>query len=202
MHIRWLDEIEDFRFDVTHLPGTRNLTDPLTRRGFADGPWRVASTALARSELDLGTGTTSAPTPQVLSDAHFLAQGFVRDLVPELAADVFFGPIVRGAAAMLGKPVDLHCVANLDCHARRLGGEFLVRCGQPYRRGQGSADRLCIPAGGGLRTEVLRECHDGPTEGHFGRAKTGSLVHSLAFWVGQDSIWSSMMSASARPANG
>ena len=37
MYVRWLDEIEDFRFDVTHLPGSRNPTDPLSRRGFVDG---------------------------------------------------------------------------------------------------------------------------------------------------------------------
>ena len=28
MYVRWLDEIEDFRFDVTHLPGSRNPADP------------------------------------------------------------------------------------------------------------------------------------------------------------------------------
>ena len=44
MYIRWLDEIEDFRFDVTHLPGARNPSDPLSRRGFADGPGPAAST--------------------------------------------------------------------------------------------------------------------------------------------------------------
>jgi hypothetical protein len=44
MYVRWLDEIEDFRFDVTHLPGSRNPANPLTRRGFADGPGPVAST--------------------------------------------------------------------------------------------------------------------------------------------------------------
>ncbi len=38
----------------------------------------------------------------------------------------------------------------------------------------------------GLWAQVLRECHDGPIGGHFGRAKTGSLVRRLAFWVGQD----------------
>ena len=42
------------------------------------------------------------------------------------------------------------------------------------------------PAGAGLRAQVLRECHDGPLGGHFGRSKTGSLVRRLAFWVGQD----------------
>ena len=257
MYVRWLDEIEDFRFDVTHLPGARNPADPLTRRGFADGPGPASSTgdpdpesqqelfsrlgrdapasavlsviragwaanrrvaaatfadveegdaipsirprggavsppcssmfvALAGSELDLGTGTTTAPTPPVPSDDHFLAPAFVRDLVRELAADAFFGPIVRGAAATLGKPVDRHGAAIPDASRAPPGGTFLVRCGLLYRRGQGAADRLCIPAGGGLRAQVLRECHDGPLGGHFGRAKTGSLVRRLAFWVGQD----------------
>ncbi len=44
MYFRWLDEIEDFRFDVTHLPGSRNPTDPLSRRGFAAGHGPAAST--------------------------------------------------------------------------------------------------------------------------------------------------------------
>ncbi len=37
MFVRWLDEIKDFRFNVTHLPGAQNsanlLTRPPSRRG-------------------------------------------------------------------------------------------------------------------------------------------------------------------------
>ena len=61
-----------------------------------------------------------------------------------------------------------------------------MRCGLLYRQGQGAADLLCFPAGGGLQAQVLPECHDGPLGGHFGLAKMGSLVRRLAFWVGQD----------------
>ena len=142
--------------------------------------------ALAGSELALGTGTTLAPTTPVQSADHFLAPAFVQTLVLELAADAFFGPIVRGAGATLGKPVDCYGAVVVDGSRATPGGSFLVRCGLLCRRGQGEADRLCIPAGGGLRAQVLRECHDGPLGGHFGRAKTGSLVRRLAFWVGQD----------------
>ena len=256
MYIRWLDEIEDFRFDVTHLPGARNPSDPLSRRGFADGVGPAVSTgdpdpesqqelfsrlgrdapttavlapihagwdatrqsaavilaavqggerspphaggeavfppcahmfvALAGSQLDLRTGVTAAPTPPVPSDDHFLAPAFVRTLAQELAVDSFFGPIMRGAAATIGQPVDRRGDVIPGPSRIPAGGTFLVRCGLLYRRGQGAADRLCIPAGGGLRAQVLRECHDGPLGGHFGRAKTGSLVRRLAFWVGQD----------------
>ena len=42
--------MEDFRFDVTHLPGARNPTDPLSRRGFADGDGPAASTGDADAE--------------------------------------------------------------------------------------------------------------------------------------------------------
>jgi hypothetical protein len=237
MYVRWLDEIEDFRFDVTHLPGARNPTDPLSRRGFADGDGPAASTgdldpesqqelfsrlgrdapssailtvvhagwaatrraatatfasaqgggdipptmptggahippctsmfvALAGAALCLGTGTTAAPLPPVPSDDLFLSPGFVRALVVELTSDVFFGPIMQGAAAALGSLVDRHGNAVVDASRPPKGGGFLVRCGLLYRRGQGEADRLCIPAGGGLRAQVLRECHDGPLGGH------------------------------------
>ncbi len=67
--------------------------------------------ALAGSALDLGTGTTTAPTAPALSVDHFLAPAFEQSLVLELAVDAFFGPIMRGAAATFGKPVDRHGAA-------------------------------------------------------------------------------------------
>ena len=54
-----------------------------------------------------------------------------------------------------------------------------------YRRGQGEADRLCVPDAGGLRERILRECHDTPLGGHFGRHKTAALVRRLSYWPGQ-----------------
>ncbi len=105
----------------------------------------------------------------------------------ELAGYAIFGLILRGVAATLGKPVDRHGAAIRDALRSTPCGTFLVLCCLLYRRGQGEADRLCIPAGGGLRAQVLSECHDCPLGCHFSRAKTGSLVRRMAFWVGQDS---------------
>ena len=68
---------------------------------------------------------------------------------------------------------------------RSAGGAFILHCGLLYRRGQGEADRLCVPDGGGLRTRILRECHDTPLGGHFGRHKTAALVRRLSYWPGQ-----------------
>ena len=73
MCICWLDEIEDFRvrFAVTHLPGSRNPTDPLSRRGgFAHGDGPAATTgdpdAESQQELFSRLGR-DAPAPAVLA---------------------------------------------------------------------------------------------------------------------------------------
>ena len=86
----------------------------------------------------------------------------------------------------LGKMVDRHGDVIVDTCSTSKGGTFLVLCSILHRQGQRSADRLYVPAGGGLRAQVLRDRHDGPLGGHFGRTKTGSLVLRLEFWVCQD----------------
>ena len=70
MYVRRLDEIEDFRFDVTHLPGSRNPTDPLLRRGFADadGPAATTGDLYAESQQELFSRLgRDAPAPAVLA---------------------------------------------------------------------------------------------------------------------------------------
>ena len=99
--------------------------------------------------------------------------------------DPFFGPIFKGAAATVGGPVDCRGRPVSGTASRPAGGTFIIRCGLLYRRGQGEADRLCVPDGGGLRARILQECHDTPLGGHFGRHKTAALVRRLAFWPGQ-----------------
>ena len=70
MYVRWLDEIEDFRFDVTLLPGAHNPTDPLSRLGFTDGDGPATLTgepdAESQEELCSRLGR-DAPAPAVLA---------------------------------------------------------------------------------------------------------------------------------------
>ncbi len=84
--------------------------------------------------------------------------------------------------------------------ARQAGGAFIICCGLLYCRGQGEADLLCVPDGGGLRRRILQECHDTPLGGHFGRHKTAALVRRLAYWPGQTRMWTPV-SAPARSAS-
>ena len=197
--ITWL-KTKDVRFSVTHLPGARNPTDPLSRRSFLDrndpapttgdpdpesqqklfsrlgrdaplsaalasvrAGWdsncQVASAvfaaglqgsrlcygpafqaaprsasmfvSLSGTELHLGTGTTTAPTPPVPSDDFFLSLTFVQALAAALDRDVdtIFGPIMRGEAAALGTLVDSSDEPVGTASRVQKGGTFLVRCG-------------------------------------------------------------------------
>ena len=55
---RWLDEIEEFRFDVEHVPGRLNPADPLTRRGFPD---RDPCSARPEAAADPSPAPAAAP---------------------------------------------------------------------------------------------------------------------------------------------
>ena len=128
------------------------------------------------------TGSSAASPVEI--PFLFLSPTFVQSLAAELAINPVFGPILRCAAAALGRLIDRRGAPVADPAHTPKGGKFLVRCCLLNLRGQGTANRHCVPAGGRLRAQVLRDCHDNPLGGHFGRAKTGSLMLRLAFCVG------------------
>ena len=187
---RWLDELEEFRFDVEHVPGRLNPADPLSRppapapEGAAPAGPRVF-TPMAGARVRLLTGEVTMPPDPTLSERHFLSEEFIAAWQRELPLDPFFAPIFKGAAATVGGLVDCKGSPVAPPCARPAGGTFLIRCGLLYRRGQGESDRLCIPEGSHLRQRIIQECHDTPLGGHFGRQKTAALVRRFAFWPGQ-----------------
>jgi hypothetical protein len=139
---------------------------------------------LAGEVLELGTQSTPAPTPPVPLDAHFLAPAFVQDLVLELDADAFFGPIMRGAAGTFGKPIARYGAAFLDTSRLRLVGRSW--CGAACCTNGGRTKRTGF--GSPRAATSGHRCSASATAGAGGalRAKTGSLVRCLAFWVGQE----------------
>ena len=97
---RWLNEIEEFRFDVEHFSGRLNPADPLTRRGFPDrdpGAARPAaavdpSPALAAAAVDVSvSGPTAAAGPPTTS-----ATAAVASVRPAAAAGGPAGPGTLG----------------------------------------------------------------------------------------------------------
>ncbi len=148
----------------------------------------AAFVPLGSARVQLLTGEVTAPLctcPCPLPERHFLAPHFVTVWAQAIPTDPFFAPIFKGAAATIGGAVDCKGWPVSQAAARPAGCTFVIRCGLLYRRGQGEADRLCVPDGGGLRRRILQECHDTPLGRHFGRHKAAALVRRLAYWPGQ-----------------
>jgi hypothetical protein len=101
----------------------------------------------------------------------FLRTDFVVALQTALPSDPIMGPL---AAAAAETPASAHASSRLS---------FVLRDGLLYRRSP-RGDRLCVPAGGELRLQVLRELHATPLGGHFGRDKTLSLARRSVWWQG------------------
>ena len=170
MYVRWLDEIEDFRFDVTHLPGTRNPSDPLSRRGFADGSGPAATTGdpdpESQQELFSRLGR-DAPASAVLAVIR-AGWGATRQSAAATFADVQGGgtksPPRRGGGDI--PPVCSHvCCLGRVAVGPTDGDDRGANTAGPVRR---SLPRTHIRpdlgagAGGGrvLRTDHARGCRD------------------------------------------
>ena len=66
-YVRWLDEIEDFRFDMTHLPGARNRRrDADSRAATASRRRRAARTQRVSRSSSLASVATH-PRPALLA---------------------------------------------------------------------------------------------------------------------------------------
>jgi hypothetical protein len=163
-----------------HIPGRTNPADFLTRKRFPDGvgPARHTGYLEPDSGLELFTTHDSAPatvfvTACTESDSPlFLRTDFVVALQTTLPSDSILGPLAAEAAAATAAS------AHISSHL-----SFVLRDGLLYRRSP-RGDRLCVPAGGELRLQVLRKLHATPLGGHFGRDKTLSLARRSVWWPG------------------
>ena len=92
--------------------------------------------------------------------------------------DPELGPLAAAAQAASGAVTDSSVV-----NATKDRRSFLLPDGLLYRSGPRD-DRLCIPAEGGLRLQVLMELHATSFGGHFGREKTLALAPRSVWWPG------------------
>jgi hypothetical protein len=66
------------------------------------------------------------PSGTAQSDRHFSAPDFVADWYREIPVDPFFGPIFKGAAALVGAPVDRHGRLVTGATSQSTGGTFIT----------------------------------------------------------------------------
>ena len=118
---RWLNEIEEFRFDVEHVPGRLNPADPLSRipaatpesvdhpstTVFAPFPAAVpdAQVQLVSTE-QLSTDKAMFGIPSLQPSSDFLSPAFIASWQREMPLDPFFAPILKGATVHVGGLVD------------------------------------------------------------------------------------------------
>ena len=160
--IRWLDKLAEYKFEVLHIPGKSNPADALTR---------------------------------VSEDPEYKSQVARRQ---QLAARLGFPENVSSGS--LHPPSLTSCAMKLRGEIQ-VGGEYLDRVRRAYATDPWFAEpdnvqdlhlenglwykagKLCIPEGP-TRMHLLREAHDSPTGGHWGRNKTMSYLRNHFFWPG------------------
>ena len=163
--IRWLDRLAEYKFLVLHIPGKSNPADALTR---------------------------------VAQDLEYKTQVSRRQ---QLAARLGFSEQVPSGEP---NPLPLCLNATKLRGEIQVGGDYLDRVRREYasdpwfanqdntselRLENGlwyKAGKLCIPEGPS-RMRLLREAHDSPTGGHWGRNKTLSYLRSHFYWPGLSS---------------
>ena len=183
---RWLNLLAEYKYNVVHIPGRTNPADFLTRKRFPDGPGPALFTGYDEPDSALELFTAAAPAPAAAfvhsgpdpSTPRFLHADFASAVRAALPQDSELGPLTAAAQAASGA-----AAASDVVHATKDHRSFLLRDGLLYRRGP-RGDRLCIPAAGGLRLQVLAELHATPLGGHFGRDKTLALARRSVWWPG------------------
>ena len=150
---RWIDFLSQYSFDVVYIPGPSNkVADALSRP--------------PDDELEVTTLTTT----QLQVDASKIQQ-----LIDGYETDDEFGLVFKTLKDHAPVPKE---IAN---HIKyfTLGSDGLLY----YTPLIGEeATRLCVPSVSNLRSDIIRQCHDLPTSGHFGWLKTLELLMRNFYW--------------------
>lgn len=152
---RWLDFLSQFEFDIQYIRGkTNSAADALSR--YPDIPM-IETLSVTGSETRMS-----------------MNEDLKRKIVEGYPSDEEFGHIYEILLHRRETPPDLHhhiqhftIDEGLLLYRATKGEEFV---------------RICIPAQGTLRKDLIGQCHDGPTAGHFGAFKTYEMLARSFYW--------------------
>ena len=152
---QWVEVLSDFDFTTTHINGTNNPADPLSRRpDYAHLPGTLAE---HDSSVTLHATTVSVWQPVLLGEVR---RSYSLDKV---------------AAAIFDRNVSL-CPAN---------SPYVVRDGLLFlQHDPTSSPRLYVPDATDLRQRFLHPLHDPPLSGHPGRDRMLLLAMRSVYWPG------------------
>ena len=174
---RWLQQLQQYDFTILHRPGKSH--------GNADGLSRRPCDCKACSRQREREKTTVPESPCAVNVVRF--QGI--NLSAAQREDPDLRPIIRWKETGLQRPVwkDVAATSPLtkaywaDWNALELDNGLLCR---RWEEADSRHHRKLPIVPAALQEEVLRQLHDNPMSGHFGRAKTFQRVRERFYWKG------------------
>jgi hypothetical protein len=161
--VRWSLILNSYKYSFTFRPGKKNTkVDAFTRRhDFEKG----------------GNAKASAEVPQILlrpvQVSPLQAANEQSDIVTRVKAGYARDPVLRPLLPFLSNP-DRHRPPGIS---KQLENMTLETDGLILHHGL-----VYVPDDKSLKTEILRQSHDHPTAGHFGRFKTLELLSRNFYW--------------------
>ena len=165
---RWIDALSSYQFDVEHRPGKKHFN--------ADAMSRIPCKQCGRAENKISVRPVMM---QVTEDLDFLQKGqsddkdisIVRTWLDKGERPAWKEVNKYGAGTKTyWSQFDRLCVKN-----------GLV-CRQWLEKGKLTKVQVIVPKG--LKSKILKYCHDEKTGGHFGVQKTLAKVRNGYYWAG------------------
>src|SRR5215475_9341355 len=161
---RWALRLQEFQFEIRHLPGRDNVVaDCLSRLPIEQPPLEPLLTALLPE---------SPPQPERITRT---------DLIQAQKADDALGPVYHQIEKLTQKPASLLDASPFEGQFKLYNEVLYIFRPTPDAADTASPWKICIPLG--LRERVLNLYHS-DLGAHYGVAKTYAFIRSRAWWPG------------------
>ena len=179
---RWLEQLQEFDFDIIHRPGRKHLNaDALSRI-----PCRQCGRSTHATEVEESTPTTAVVA--TIAESDLISGLTLQELWDAQVGDINIGEVLREkekgqdfpAGAGQGRSRESRRLFQLWKHLKLKDG-LLWR---QYEEESGNSFILQLVVPGQFRQQIIHELHSGTMGGHLDTEKTHSRVKERFYWPG------------------
>ena len=179
---RWLEQLQEFDFDIVHRPGRKHLNaDALSRI-----PCRQCGRSTHVTEVEESTSTTAVVA--TIAESDLIPGLTLQELREAQLGDINIGEVLREKEKGLDSPVGAGQGRSRE--SRRLlmlWKQLKLKDGLLWRKckedsGNSFILQLVVPSQ--FRQQIIYELHSGTMGGHLGTEKTHSRVKERFYWPG------------------